>query len=50
MVRDRITKRTYQVSKIINAPLKFVYDWCTDYREDNSNIIASKSKIRILEN
>jgi hypothetical protein len=26
---------TVRVSKVINAPLKYVYDWCTDYRPDD---------------
>ncbi len=46
---DGITTGTYRVSKIINAPLRFVYDWCTDFREDDNKITGSKSKRRILE-
>jgi len=26
---------TVRVSKVINAPLGYVYDWCTDYRPDD---------------
>lgn len=36
-------------SRIIDAPLGFVYDWCTDYREDDNRITRSKSRRRILE-
>ena len=44
------TKRhTYRVTKTINAPLKFVYDWCTDYREDDNQITGSKAQFRILQ-
>jgi uncharacterized protein YjhX (UPF0386 family) len=35
--------------KIINAPLKFVYDWCTDYREDDNQITGSKAQFKILQ-
>ena len=38
---------TYRASKTFNAPLKFVYDWCTDFAEDDLKIIGSKNK-RIL--
>jgi hypothetical protein len=40
---------TYKVTKIINAPLKFVYDWCTDYREDDNQITGSKVQRKILQ-
>jgi hypothetical protein len=40
---------TFQVSKIINAPLRFVYDWCTDFREDDRKMIGSKRKRIILQ-
>jgi len=26
---------TVKVSKLVNAPLRYVYDWCTDYRSDD---------------
>jgi len=26
---------TVRVSKVVHAPLKYVYDWCTDYRADD---------------
>lgn len=40
---------TYQVSKVIKAPLKFVYDWCTDFREDDNQITGSKTQRKILQ-
>jgi hypothetical protein len=40
---------TYRVSKIINAPLRFVYDWCTDFREDDYKMTGSKSRRTFLE-
>jgi len=37
------------VTKTVNAPLKFVYEWCTDYREDDNQITGSKAQFRILQ-
>ncbi len=39
----------FTVSKNINAPLKFVYEWCTDFAEDDPKITGSKSQRIILE-
>lgn len=39
----------FRVSKTINAPLRFTYNWCTDYSEDDPQITGSKSKRKILE-
>ena len=36
------------LSKIIHAPLRFVYDWCTNYRETDPKITGSKSRRKIL--
>lgn len=38
-----------RISRTIDAPLDFVYDWCTDYRQDDYRITRSKSQRRILE-
>jgi len=38
-----------RVSKTINAPPKYVYEWCTDFREDDGKITGSKSQRKILE-
>jgi hypothetical protein len=37
------------VSKIINAPLSFVYNWCTDYREDDPKLTKSGNQRKILQ-
>jgi hypothetical protein len=37
------------VTKTINAPLKFVYNWCTDYREDDNELTGSKAQFKILQ-
>jgi hypothetical protein len=42
-------RHTYRVAKTINAPLKFVYAWCTDYREDDNQITGSKTQFKILQ-
>jgi len=41
--------QTYHLSKIIEAPLPFVYDWCTDFREDDGKLTGSRRKKKILE-
>ena len=40
---------SYRVSKTINAPLKFVYNWCTDYRKDDNELTGSKAQFKILQ-
>ncbi len=37
------------LTKKIQAPLPFVFDWCTDFREDDSQLVGSTSKKTILE-
>jgi len=34
---------------MINAPLKFVYNWCVDFREDDPKIWGSKTRRVILQ-
>ena len=49
MGNNRITKTNMiSVSKVINAPLSFVYDWCTDYSPDDSKLTQSKTRRIIL--
>ena len=36
--------RTIRVSKIIRAPVRFVYDWCTDFRKDDNKLSGSKTR------
>ncbi len=38
-----------RVSKTINAPLRFVYDWCTDFRDDDPRITGSGSQRVVVE-
>ena len=41
--------RTIHVSKIIKAPVGFVYNWCIDFREDDSKISGSKTRRIVLQ-
>ena len=43
------TTRICRFSKILNAPLRFAYTWCTDFREDDHKITGSKSRRLIIE-
>ena len=45
-----LISHTVHVSKVIEAPLNFVYNWCTDFREDDNKITGSKTKRIILQN
>ena len=44
-----VISHTVHVSKVIKAPLNYVYYWCTDYREDDNKITGSKTKRIILQ-
>jgi hypothetical protein len=39
---------SFRVSKMIHAPLPFVYAWCTDYSESDPKITGSKARRKIL--
>ncbi len=38
-----------KVTKTINAPLRYVYNWCTDFREDDPALTNSTGTRKILE-
>ncbi|MDA4112743.1 MAG: hypothetical protein OK474_01730 [Thaumarchaeota archaeon] len=40
---------TTRFSKVINAPLRYAYEWCTDFREDDSKLTGSSAQKRIVE-
>lgn len=40
---------TYRHSRVFAAPIKFVYDWCTDYSSEDSKIAKAKFPRIILE-
>lgn len=37
-----------RISKVIAAPVSYVYDWCTDYRPDDGKYSRSKPRFRVL--
>lgn len=41
--------RTTILTKVVNAPLKFVFNWCTDYQESDPKITGSKRRRVILD-
>ena len=43
-----VKSRYGHVSKAIKAPLGFVYDWCTDYRENDWDIFGGNTREKIL--
>ncbi len=38
-----------RVSKVIAAPIGYVYDWCTDYRADDGRYSKSRPRFRVIE-
>ena len=41
---------TYRITKTFNAPLGFVYKWCTDFRENDLRMVGSTTRRVMLEN
>jgi len=41
--------QTVRVTKTIKAPLRYVFNWCTDFREDDGALTGSTSQRKILE-
>jgi hypothetical protein len=41
--------QTIKATKTINAPMKYVFNWCTDFREDDPALTNSTSQRKILE-
>ncbi|HKW04747.1 MAG TPA: hypothetical protein VJN71_05555 [Nitrososphaerales archaeon] len=39
---------TYRASKLIIAPIKYVYDWATNFKEDDDLIFGGKARKIIL--
>lgn len=40
---------TYKASQTFRAPLDYVFQWCTDFREDDGDMVGSKAKRTFLE-
>ena len=41
--------QTVRLDIEVNAPLRFVFDWCTDFTEDDPKLIGSTRQRHILE-
>ncbi len=41
--------QTYRLTQTFDAPLDYVFAWCTDFREDDNKLIGSKTVRTILE-
>jgi hypothetical protein len=41
--------KTYKISETFNAPKDFVFNWCTDFREDDYKMTGSTARRRFLE-
>ena len=39
---------TGRISKIVDAPLRYVFDWCTDFRADDAALEGSGRRHRVL--
>lgn len=37
-----------RLSKIVHAPLEYVYDWCTDFRPDDAKLARSAQRHRVV--
>ena len=50
---DNVLKKnfveTYKVSTTFRAPMDYVFQWCTDFREDDGKMTGSKAKKTFLE-
>ena len=45
----KLSPFSIKISRMINAPLPFVYSWWTDFREDDWKITGQRRKITIHE-
>ncbi|MGP8124961.1 MAG: hypothetical protein ACLQEQ_03715 [Nitrososphaerales archaeon] len=41
--------KTYRISETFDAPKDFVFNWCTDFREDDYKMTGSTARRRFLE-
>jgi len=45
----RPVNQKYKVSETFNAPIEYVFAWCTDFREDDAKYTGSKAVRKILK-
>jgi hypothetical protein len=43
-----VLQRTVRFSKKFNVPIQFVYDWWTDYSEEDMRIVGSKKRRTVV--
>ena len=41
--------QTSRISKIVAAPIRYVYDWCTDFRSDDGRFSTARPKFRVIK-
>ena len=46
--RRAFATHTGRISKTVNAPLHYVYDWCTDFRSDDAKFSSSDQRHRVV--
>jgi hypothetical protein len=44
-----VSQSSYGISKIINAPISYVYKWCTDFRAEDPMIIGAAYTRHIVD-
>jgi hypothetical protein len=45
----RPINQKYKLSQTFDAPMDYVFSWCTDFREDDNAMVGSKTNRTILE-
>jgi hypothetical protein len=45
----RPVNQKYKISETFNAPMEYVFAWCTDFREDDGKYTGSKAVRKVLE-
>jgi hypothetical protein len=39
---------TFRLSKVVEAPARYVYEWCTDFRADDGKFSRRKPRFRVI--
>jgi hypothetical protein len=46
--RRIVESYSFHISKTVDAPIKFVYTWCTDFRVDDGKLSKSKPRYKVI--
>lgn len=46
--RRVLASQRAQVTKTVEAPIKYVYEWCTDFRNDDRKFSSSKQRHQVI--